>query len=324
MRCRTVLPGDRVANAHSCAFAFDKMSRTVSAAKGRLQSLAVQAWRGLSRYARKSSIALTKSPSRIAIKCPAPDKKKTYWGDYHFAKALAKALTRLGYQVRVDLLPDWNRPRSRADDAVVVLRGLSGYSPSADNINICWLISHPELATDAELAQYDHVFIASKTYAETVAARLSKPVSMLLQCSDPEIFRPPAMVRADEVDILFVGNSRGRPRKVVMDAIAERLPLVVYGDKWDGLIDLSFVRGTHIKNSELHAYYGSAKIVLNDHWPDMKDNGFLSNRIFDIGPLRGLRRFRRVCRRRAICRLHRHLRDALGTARSCRTMACAR
>ena len=36
-------------------------------------------------------------------------------------------------------------------------------------------------------------------------------------------------------------------------------------------------------NGSLHRYYGAAKIVLNDHWPDMAAKGFVSNRIFDAG-----------------------------------------
>ena len=145
------------------------------------------------------------------------------------------------------------------------------------------MISHPERVTDDELEQYDHVFVASNAYAETLGARLAKPVTALLQCSDPEIFHLPRLRPADDVDILFVGNSRGHARKIVIDALSERLPIVVYGRHWEGRIDPSVIRGHHIKNSELHAYYGSAKIVLNDHWPDMGANGFISNRIFDVG-----------------------------------------
>ena len=29
-------------------------------------------------------------------------------------------------------------------------------------------------------------------------------------------------------------------------------------------------------------FYRNARVVLNDHWPDMRDKGFVSNRIFDV------------------------------------------
>ena len=43
------------------------------------------------------------------------------------------------------------------------------------------------------------------------------------------------------------------------------------------------VLGDYIPNNELRRYYSSAKVVLNDHWPDMRTEGFISNRIFDAG-----------------------------------------
>ncbi len=272
----------------------------------------MKGWRALFRGARKrfSVRATNRGRTHIAIKCPVPDNAKTAWGDYHFAKALAKALGRQGFRVRVDLLPEWITARSPADDVVIVLRGLSAYSPSKEQINICWLISHPEGVTDIELEHYDHVFVASTVYAETLGRQVTKPITTLLQCSDPEIFHLPKGRPEDEIDILFVGNSRGQARKIVTDALSERLPIAVYGRHWDGRIDPSVIRGHHIKNRELHAYYGSAKIVLNDHWPDMRANGFVSNRIFDVGLSGGFRDFRHVRRSRAVQRLHSHLRDA--------------
>lgn len=57
--------------------------------------------------------------------------------------------------------------------------------------------------------------------------------------------------------------------------------LAVYGADWDGLIDQKFIKGVNIPNNELRKAYSSCKILLNDHWEDMREKGFLSNRIFD-------------------------------------------
>ena len=40
-------------------------------------------------------------------------------------------------------------------------------------------------------------------------------------------------------------------------------------------------KGEYIPNEQLNQYYSSAKIVLNDHRPDMKEFGFVNNRIYD-------------------------------------------
>jgi spore maturation protein CgeB len=52
---------------------------------------------------------------------------------------------------------------------------------------------------------------------------------------------------------------------------------------WEGLIPSRYVEGEHVPNRELHRFYSSADVVLNDHWPSMKASGFVSNRIFDAG-----------------------------------------
>ena len=40
-------------------------------------------------------------------------------------------------------------------------------------------------------------------------------------------------------------------------------------------------KASYIPNNILNKYYSSAKIVLNDHRPDMKQYGFVNNRIYD-------------------------------------------
>ena len=37
----------------------------------------------------------------------------------------------------------------------------------------------------------------------------------------------------------------------------------------------------HLPNDELHRVYSSAAIVLNDHWDDMREYGYISNRVYD-------------------------------------------
>jgi GT2 family glycosyltransferase/spore maturation protein CgeB len=226
------------------------------------------------------------SEPRIAIKCPVPARDGArYWGDYHFARSLQKSLCALGYHVRTDILPDWYGPQSLADDIVIVLRGLTEYEPSPDQINLCWLLSHPDKTSHHELDQYDHVFVASTSYAQKLGRELSTGVSELLQCSNPDIFYPPTRKPASDNDLklLFVGNSRRQSRKIVSDCIEAGLPLSVYGRDWEGLIRNQHWKGDHIPNEDLHAYYGTAHVTLNDHWPDMAREGFVSNRLFDIG-----------------------------------------
>lgn len=221
---------------------------------------------------------------RIALKVPVPRMEVAQeWGDYHFALALKRALVKQGHAARIDILPDWDTPRGFGDDIVLVLRGLSQYVPKPEHINIIWNISHPDKVSEQEYEQYDHVFIASRQYADQLRKTVKTPVSALLQCTDPNLFYPDAGNGVPAEPVLFVGNSRKQLRTIVKDALAVNLPLAIYGTLWDGLVPPHYVKGTHIENTELRRYYSTCKVLLNDHWPSMREQGFISNRIFDAG-----------------------------------------
>lgn len=219
---------------------------------------------------------------RIAIKSPAPDAVVgATWGDFHFAHALARALERRGHSVRVDHRDGWAAATNRADDAVVVLRGRHRYRPDGSAAAILWNISHPDLVEREEYEDFDQVFVASAPGARTLQARFPHlRVGVLLQAFDAERFRPATGSRP-AFDVLFVGNTRGVHRPVVIDAIEAGLPLTVFGKGWERLIPRRFIGGGPVPNEQLPRMYGSAKVVLNDHWPSMRASGFISNRIFD-------------------------------------------
>lgn len=220
---------------------------------------------------------------RISIKTPVPSSKwARQWGDYHFAQGLQRALERLGHGVRVDIHPEWDRSESYGDDAVIVLRGLKTYTPQLHQVNLLWVISHPEQVTAQECAGFDQVFAATLTHDQMLANRWQCEVKSLLQCSDPDRFfydleetkQPPSQV-------LFVGNSRRVYRPIVRDAIAGGLPLTVYGQGWAQWLPDYHHLPVVIPNGKLSRYYSRCRVLLNDHWEDMKVWGFLSNRLFD-------------------------------------------
>jgi GT2 family glycosyltransferase/spore maturation protein CgeB len=237
---------------------------------------AAQLHDALSAYARGRRL-------KIAIKSAVPDEAHAQqWGDTHFANSLCRALRRLGYAARVDLLPDWYGGLTASDDIVIVLRGLSAYKPRPDRINLMWVISHPELVTAEECRQYDHTFVASEPFAQGLIKAGVPAVSSLLQCTDASLFYPDAQRNEVHGEVLFVGNSRRQRREAVQAALHARLNLHVYGADWKGLIPPKYVRGGYIPNALLRQYYSSARVVLNDHWPDMRREGFVSNRVFDV------------------------------------------
>ena len=218
---------------------------------------------------------------RVGVKIGAPDLASgRLGGDLHFAEALARALGTRGHHVRIDARDRWEADEGLADDVVVHLRGRSRHHPKPGQFNVLWCISHPDELRGEECDGYDLVCVASRVHAPVLAARTSTPVAVLEQATDPEVFRPqpdPALAR----DLAYVANSRGEVRPIVRDLLPTTFDLGVWGGGWEGVVDARHLVADHVPNERLRAVYSSARIVLADHWADMREHGFVSNRVYD-------------------------------------------
>jgi O-antigen biosynthesis protein len=220
-------------------------------------------------------------PRRWAIKIGAEDASdREAWGDWHFALALRDALAELGEHAVVDLRRGWHRATADLDDIDLFLRGIAAYDVPPGRTSLLWVISHPTEVTAEEARRFDHVFVASEPYAEVAERRWRRPVEPLLQCTDPSRFvaEPDPALRTE---VLFVGNSRGVRRRIVADAIEAGLEPAIWGAGWEGLVPAHLVRGTHLPNEQVGRHYASADVVLADHWDDMREHGFVANRVYD-------------------------------------------
>lgn len=216
---------------------------------------------------------------RVAIKIGVPRPEEAHqWGDFHFAHSLGRALSKFGMDYKVHLLPEWDDPGLQDSDITIHIRGLSTYSPKPSQVNVLWIISHPEDVAPEECRKYDLVLAASVT----TTARLREQgidAIYLPQATDANRFGRAARDESLATDVLFVGNSRGQQRDSLEWAAASGLPLTVYGSGWEGKYE---VADEYFPNERLGALYASAGVVLNDHWPEMRQEGLISNRVFDV------------------------------------------
>ena len=216
------------------------------------------------------------------IKNPAPnDHNGKKWGDYHFGKGLAKYLERLGQTVHTDYHPNWDT--GKRADVVLVLRGIYPYVPKDRKMmHILWNISHPENISSEEYERYDVVCTASRSHAEMLRKKISRPVHDLLQCTDHELFNTQFAVKDEQrYDFIFVGGNYARKRYGVLWALELGVPLKIWGRNWETDISSEHIIQNYIDNDKLPFLYGRAKATLNEHWPDMLQFGFMSNRILD-------------------------------------------
>ncbi|GAB2552457.1 hypothetical protein GCM10027033_07030 [Leucobacter ruminantium] len=166
------------------------------------------------------------------------------------------------------------------DDVVLWLRGLAEPTPVSNAVNMLWIISHPEMVDDREIDRgWDHVYAASEKWAGERSRRTGTFVVPLLQAASQDRFA--ATGPADPHDILFVGTTRGVERPVVLDAVRVGAQLQIYGHGWEEYVEARYIRADHLSFEAVPAAYRGARRVLNDHWEDMKQEGFISNRLFE-------------------------------------------
>lgn len=215
----------------------------------------------------------------IAIQLSAPSwSAARTWGDYYLALALRDALVRSGFEASLSLAGE-EMGETAGDDVRLHIRGRRPGARNPGQLNVVWLISHPEDVGHSELDRYDLVLVASEPYAASLRERLEARVETFLQFTDPDVFSPTPS-QQDAHQVLFVGNWRGEFRKVVRDLLPTELELALVGSGWDRLAPEHAI-AEWVPNDELSRLYSSCGVLLADHWDDMRRNGFVSNRIFD-------------------------------------------
>ena len=208
-------------------------------------------------------------------------------GDYWLAKDLTGVFLESGFNAYLfnekNIEPQYN----------VVLRGnLSHveYAKSGEK-NILWLAwsnlkingkertmpldDYVELVIDAA-NQYDTLVVSSKKLYTILKEKMKKPVYFAAQFTNTDKFYYDYDPKVAS-KILFVGNYHF-DRMAAKVAFMNNYPIHIYGDMWPKGVAIK----EYIDNRILRKYYSSADIVLNDTKQNMKDFGFVSNRIFDV------------------------------------------
>ena len=231
---------------------------------------------------------LAKGKKIWVIKCPAPDTAdKILWGPHNFSVALKRELEAKGYYVVIDYHNNW---AGRIDaDYVLVLRGLHTYRPDRRCENckyILWHNCYPDQVTKEEYELYDLVVVNSFSYTKKLEEELSVPVKTLLLCADVTKFFP----REEEIkyDKVFVGNTRKVHRNIVTWCEEHKIPIQVWGRMdgptgWKNYVkkDTCIKLESPMPNDELPNLYRASKIILNDHFDEMREYGFVNNRVME-------------------------------------------
>jgi hypothetical protein len=223
------------------------------------------------------------SPMTVAITTAAPSMKMApRWGDWHFAGDLGRALRRAGHEVRLQIADSADTAASRSCDVHLVLHGLADVRRTPGQRHVLWVISHPETLTAGAVDAADLVFVASERFARVLRTRTDTPVETLLQATDHHRFRTRHADPRYAHPVVVVAKTRTVVRSIVADALRAGLRPAIYGSGWEGIVPPELIVREYLPNDELPLLYSSAGVVLNDHWDTMREQGFVSNRIFDV------------------------------------------
>ncbi len=219
------------------------------------------------------------------------------WGDYILGQDLKQGLQQTGHNVTPYYIDNFYDDKNT--DIDIYMHGFVPFNPQKEKnkINVMYLYYPLETAnmqkydnlTDAiepdwyslqtELWNFDLIAVASPTYQKEIE-KFGIPTIYTSQFTNPEKF----FYEYDKnkaYDILFVGRP-GYERISAKWAIESGFNVALFGSGWQNKAPIEYFKGDYIDNEELHKYYASAKIVLNDTRDDMKKAGFISNRIFDV------------------------------------------
>jgi glycosyltransferase involved in cell wall biosynthesis len=218
---------------------------------------------------------------RMAIHIgPLTWEKAAGWGDLPFGRALQRALARQGWSSTLHVYEDRDGAAARRADVALHVFGARAPEPHDGQPALLWVISHPDRISTRIADRYPVVFAGSDLFAALLAERSTARVVPLHQATDPERFYPDP--KGPEHEILFVGSSRGFRRRILADLAGTTHEVAVYGGGWTPeLLAPHRLTGEWIPNDRLREWYSSAGIVLCDHYDEMRDEGFISNRAYD-------------------------------------------
>ncbi len=230
----------------------------------------------------KISRNLLEKNTKWLIQTSVPDNDKSLlWGDTYFANEINNVFYKIGQESEVLTRSGVICDSPKKPLINLVLRGLLPSHPINGAINILWIISHPSQISKYELKKFDLVFSASEYWSEKYSKKWNLRIIPLLQATNPDKFHLKEDSSPKSINLIFVGNTRGKFRKSVKIASEVSEDFKVIGSGWDKYISKDLILSKFIENEKLVDQYQDANIVLNDHWEDMAKFGFISNRLFD-------------------------------------------
>jgi spore maturation protein CgeB len=195
--------------------------------------------------------------------------RKPLWGDFWVKYELTNEFTKMGYVVT-----------NEEPEIIIHLFGFPIRGLPKDTYNIIWIYSHPDEVTPFILRGYDKIFCLSSSFIQRIKQMGFEAELMIGATSKKPI------QREIKYDILLVGNKKQEwhiRQEIVQEIISgTSYNFKVWGDGWESILPKDYYGGKYIDYRRIEELYASSLVSLNDHHEDMRREGFVSVRIFDI------------------------------------------
>jgi len=200
--------------------------------------------------------------------------------------AMEKAFSRIGYTV-ASTTEDNLYPANAQDAGVnIYVRGYTPYNElktNKDGVNVLYLRDYSALFPE-ELDAYDGIATSSRDFYNYVIGA-GYAAAYVPEFTDPSIFYPAARPELER-NLLYVSDNE-RESPAIAAAFDAKLPVEIFGRFWVGNIDDGYLKGEYIHESDLGAYFSSAKINLVNISPNEAAIGIIPSRVFDIAASKG-------------------------------------
>lgn len=200
--------------------------------------------------------------------------------------AMEKAFSRIGYTV-ASTTEDNLYPANAQDAGVnIYVRGYTPYNElktNKDGVNVLYLRDYSALFPE-ELDAYDGIATSSRDFYNYIIGA-GYAAAYVPEFTDPSIFYPAARPELER-NLLYVSDNE-RESPAIAAAFDAKLPVEIFGRFWVGNIDDGYLKGEYIHESDLGAYFSSAKINLVNISPNEAAIGIIPSRVFDIAASKG-------------------------------------
>lgn len=215
---------------------------------------------------------------KIRVIAASDNMRKEYtWQDYWIKRGLVLEFASRGYEVVGDNA-----------DVDIFLHGRIGWNGDTMSAprRFMWFLGHPDDATNrmwfSWASMFEHIWCMSSNFIQYLYTGYSKNISLLIGGVVSEKFY--RRTEEPSYDIAFIGNSK-EPRTEIVRYLKEqkRYKMCIAGSGWQSCdwLQSSFA-GIFVKPEKVPNFYNDAKITFYSTHDDMRRNGFLGTKVFDV------------------------------------------